>query len=522
MDLLKTYIQVPSYKQSTSVQVTLDNDFNVNDNKPDIGRIIQEKGSLCVREIKPMQDKCLIRGILKFSVMYVADDGSACLQSMDGEITFEEMIHMDGLEEQDTVSVCWDMEDLRAGWIHSRKINMRSIIILHVKAVRTWEAEVATAMESKNNIWVQNRDVILNQCFFRGKDQLRVRDEFRIPSNRPNIMDIIWHQENLENVDIKLQDGYIRVQGQISVFALYKDEMMENTINDVEFMVMIDGRVDMQEVTQDMIPVIQIQMDSLSLEVRNDSDGEARKIGIEAVLTMDMQIYQEESVSVLQDIYSSQMQLLPEKTKLNLEQLVLKNKSSCPIRERMRMSRDAGKMLQLCHARADVKIDQMEIIDQGILVEGVVYLILLYISSDDKKPVNSTKMAVPFSYTIEAKDILKTDIYEVYPSLEQLSVTMTDSDEIEVKMMISLDAAVFSYTSVELVHQIREEALDYETLEAMPGIVGHRILPEDTLWSVAKTYYASPEDIKEVNDLEDEMLIVGKSILIVKNMEIFK
>ena len=522
MDLLKTYIQVQSYKQSTSVQVTLDNDFNVNDSKPDIRRIIQEKGSLCVREIKPMQDKCLIRGILKFSVLYVADDGNACLQSMDGEISFEEMVHMDGLEEQDSVSVRWDMEDLRAGWIHSRKINIRSILVLHVKAVRTCDAEVATAMESKNNVWVQNRDVILNQCFFRGKDQLRVRDEFRIPSNRPNILDIIWHQENLENIDIKLQDGYIRVQGQISVFALYRDEMMENTINDVEFMVMIDGRVDMQEITQDMIPIIQIQMDSLNLEVRNDSDGETRKIGIEAVLTMDMQIYQEENVSVLQDIYSSQMQLLPEKTKLNLEQLILKNKSSCPIRERMRMSREAGKMLQLCHARADVKIDQMEIIEQGIFVEGVVYLILLYISSDDQKPVNSAKMVVPFSYTIEAKGISKMDIYEVYPSLEQLSVTMTESDEIEVKMMISLDASVFTYTSAEMVQQIREETLDYEKLEAMPGIVGHRVLPGDTLWSVAKTYYASPEDIKEVNNLEEEQLIVGKPILIVKNMEIFK
>ena len=114
------------------------------------------------------------------------------------------------------------------------------------------------------------------------------------------------------------------------------------------------------------------------------------------------------------------------------------------------------------------------------------------------------------------------DIYEVYPSLEQLSVTMTESDEIEVKMMISLDASVFTYTSAEMVQQIREETLDYEKLEAMPGIVGHRVLPGDTLWSVAKTYYASPEDIKEVNNLEEEQLIVGKPILIVKNMEIFK
>ena len=29
MDLLKTYIQVPHYKKNVSVQITLDNDFNV-------------------------------------------------------------------------------------------------------------------------------------------------------------------------------------------------------------------------------------------------------------------------------------------------------------------------------------------------------------------------------------------------------------------------------------------------------------------------------------------------------------
>ena len=46
MNLSKTYIRVPMYKNSASVQMTLDNDFNVPDTKPDIERLIQEKGTL--------------------------------------------------------------------------------------------------------------------------------------------------------------------------------------------------------------------------------------------------------------------------------------------------------------------------------------------------------------------------------------------------------------------------------------------------------------------------------------------
>ena len=36
MNLSKTYIQVPTYKHAVSFQVTLDNDFNVPDARPDM------------------------------------------------------------------------------------------------------------------------------------------------------------------------------------------------------------------------------------------------------------------------------------------------------------------------------------------------------------------------------------------------------------------------------------------------------------------------------------------------------
>ena len=522
MNLSKTYIQVPSWKRTSSIQMTLDNDFNVSDSKSDIERIVQEKGKLNVQEIKPMDDKCLVRGTLDFGILYIGDDGSGQLQSMEGEIRFEEVVNMDGLRETDTVWIRWDLEDLRAGLINSRKVNLRSIVVLHFEGRRVEEEEVAIALEQEPGRWTQNKQLPLTMLYLQGKDQIRVKEEMTIPANRPNMMSIIWHQENMDHLDVKLQDGYVLIRGQMSLFVLYRDEMMDNTVNDVELNVPFEGRMEMIDVRQEMIPDVKVRLDQVKLDIRNDSDGEARILGIEAILVTENRIYREEVLNLLKDIYAPDRTYLPEKKMVNIEHLALKNKSQCPVRERVKLKRDLARMLQICHTKADVKIDQMEVTEEGIDVEGVVSLQILYISSDDHKPVNSAKAMVPFNYTIEAGSISKKDVFDVYPSVEQLNVTMTDSDEIEVKMVISLDATIFKIVSVEVVSQVLEEALDYKKIEAMPGMIGHMVGSEDTLWALAKQYYASPEDIREMNGLDGDKLPVGESILIMKNMEIFK
>ena len=313
MNLSKTYIRMLVYKNNASVQMTLDNDFNVPDMKPDIERLIQEKGTLHIRDIKPSKDKCIIRGELSFGVLYMGDDGSGQLQSIEGAIPFEETVNMDGLQEMDQMSVRWDMEDLRTGLINSRKISVRSILVLHVSAIRMGEEEVATAMEDGEDLWARNRVCTLSQRCVSQKDQLRIREEAPIPANRPNMMDIIWYQENLENLEMKLQDGGVLIRGQLSIFLLYRDETLENPVNDVELNVPVEGRIDFSDVTQEMIPDIRVHMDHLNLDIRSDKDGEARVVGVEAVLAAEMNIYQEETLKPVSythlDVYKRQMRI---------------------------------------------------------------------------------------------------------------------------------------------------------------------------------------------------------------------
>lgn len=61
------------------------------------------------------------------------------------------------------------------------------------------------------------------------------------------------------------------------------------------------------------------------------------------------------------------------------------------------------------------------------------------------------------------------------------------------------------------------EPIDTARKAAMPGIVGYVVKKGDTLWSVARKYYATTESIKEVNGLESDLINEGDKIIVVKS-----
>ena len=66
---------------------------------------------------------------------------------------------------------------------------------------------------------------------------------------------------------------------------------------------------------------------------------------------------------------------------------------------------------------------------------------------------------------------------------------------------------------------MKEEALDYEKIRKIPGIVGYVVKEGDTLWSIAKTYFTTVESIREQNEEVSEIK-PGDKLLIVKEIGI--
>ena len=64
---------------------------------------------------------------------------------------------------------------------------------------------------------------------------------------------------------------------------------------------------------------------------------------------------------------------------------------------------------------------------------------------------------------------------------------------------------------------IKEEPLDYDAIQKIPGIVGYIVKEGDSLWSIAKNYFTTVESIQEQNEGVEEVN-PGDRLLIVKEM----
>ena len=104
-------------------QITLDDDFNVPDSKPDVIRLIQDKGEIKIEEINLTSGHIWLKGVLKFQVLYRSDQEEHKINSMTGEIPFQESLAIDGINEYDTAKIRGQIEDLTMGIINSRKLS---------------------------------------------------------------------------------------------------------------------------------------------------------------------------------------------------------------------------------------------------------------------------------------------------------------------------------------------------------------------------------------------------------------
>lgn len=250
-----------------------------------------------------------------------------------------------------------------------------------------------------------------------------------------------------------------------------------------------------------------------------DNDGEDRVLDVEVVLEMAIKIYQDESLELLSDIYSTVVDLRPIWKETSYETLIVKNNSKTRLNDRVKINKNQPGILQICHAVASPKIDEVNVIEDGLEVDGVLEVQILYISSDDNIPLNTIKSMIPFTQIIEVKEVNENNIFDINAKLEQLSVMMLDSEEIEVKAGIGLNTIVFDKFNTRIISDLEVAEFDKEEIQAMPSIIGYIVKQGDTLWDISKRYHTTRLDLMELNGLEDEYIKEGDKIIITKQVD---
>ena len=257
------------------------------------------------------------------------------------------------------------------------------------------------------------------------------------------------------------------------------------------------------------------------IDMRMDEDGEMRVLGVEATLEVRMILYEEENMQILDDAYSLEKRCDVQREEKKLECLLMQNHSKCKVAERLSVPEIKDDILQICHSSAKIRIENTTVLEQGLQVEGVLHVGFLYVKPDDGIPFDVWQGMVPFSCLLESNETSKDMSYDLFGTVEQLSIGLLGSDEIEVKAVLSICSFMKKPLIIENIENISYQSIDMKEQDVSPGIIGYIVKEEDKLWDLAKKYSTTVESIAKVNNLDKMELKCGQKILIYKeNMSI--
>lgn len=513
MELIKRRIHMNRRGSGMTAQMTLDDDFIVPDAMDDVERLILERGDIRIEAVRNQGERVLVKGMLMFRVLYRTPEGH--MMTLAGNIPFEETVNVPGLKETDEIRLTWELDDLNIEMINSRKISAKALITFHVQAERTEDVEAVTELKHGGDAETLMKTARIAVPAVRKKDTFRLKKNLEVPGNRPEIETLLWQDVELRDVHIRPLDDRILIEGELMVFLIYAGGESGMPVQCLEEIVPFSEEAALSGADEEMIPFIPVRIVHKEAEACPDADGEMREIRLDVVLEADISLYEEEEIEFLCDLYALDREVVPEMQEMCFERILTKNTMKTRIQEKIEIP-GKYRILQICHSAGTVKVDDVEITDDGLLAEGVLEVVLLYMTADDRAPVSSHTELIPFRLPVEVPGIRPDCTFDLASMAEQVSAVMTGSDSVEIRASITLEALVMEPVCEPVICRVTEKPIDLEKLKQMPGIAGYVVQKGDTLWKIAREYHTSVDEIMEINRLENSEIRPGDRLILVK------
>ena len=486
-------------KADAFAQITIDDDYIIRDNKPDVLRVIYTRGDVMLEDARVGNGNVWITGKLQFKSLYQSDDSGFRLDSVLGEIPFQEKVVLDNAAEMTNISVDVSIEDLSVGIINSRKLMVRAVLNIAVKNMDEAMEYIAKPYPEDRHYQQKTKEIPMIEQVANKQDVVRVQRELLLPNSRTNIGSLLFYQVDFRNQENTLEEDCLKIQMDAQIMVLYRSEST-GEYECYETVVPIAGEVEVPGVRGDEFFWAKITPIEITLEPREDYDGEARMLGLDIALSVKLQVYREDKSEILVDVYSLEKELQIERKPVVVQQLLMKNLSKVRLIEQVHLEPNQQRILQICGCSGRITVDRVQKQEEGIQMEGVLAVDVLYNTTDDESVYAHSSSQTPFEQFIEIPGLTEnTDVW-TETQIEQLQVNLLDNTEYEIKAILQVCIMALDNQQIDNIANIEELPLDMDALTKQPGMIGYVRKEGEDLWDIAKKYHATAEDIIEIGD----------------------
>lgn len=513
INLIKEEIKTDKVICQKYSQTMIESDIIVPDVNPDIKKILEISGNACITQKMIQPDKVLLQGNVHMTVLYVPDStDSGKIKSLSASREFSHTIDCRGVTPEMQLTAEIASLSFDSTLINSRKLSLRCTPGINVKVSTAVILPISTDIEDNGNIALKKESLRLISETGAAESQIILRHQLELSAGKPPIGEILRVNAVPYSTELCIMDGKAVAKGQIKICMLYSADTPDEEIQFMEYLLPFTEILDIDGITEGMEGEIDYNVNDMYYEIRDDSDGEPRNLGIELVLNAAVKGSELYDIDAITDAYSLSNALDSTIKTYHVEQLLDNSTAEITHKDQAKLPQMLPPLRQVCDVSSNVNIDRITAENNHIIVYGTIHTNILYLSDDENTPVSEFNHNTEFSHDFTVLGVGTDTACDAGAFMEDVSYTLSGGDSLELRFVLGLSVKSLKTGDISIVDELSEYTP--ESCDELPCIVIYFVQKGDTLWNIAKRYRTTVDSIKALNNLDSDTIYPGQRIKI--------
>lgn len=485
--------------------VTVEGDVIIPDVKPDILNAINTNGTVCVYKKEIMDGKVRLDGSINLYIMYLPDNESDCVRSINTSLDFTHIMDIEEARENMTFEDDILIKSIECRVLNGRKVNIKANMSISVKLYSNESIEIISEIENNPDMQLLNNTFEVNSMLGRGTTKVYAKENISI-DNIDEVAEIMKMNLNISNKDIKISYNKVLAKADLNVKIMYLTE--DNRINVAKSQIPVMGFVDIPNVSEENICDTRYSIKNVVLKPNNN---ETHGIYIEAQIELTCSAYEKKEMNIIQDLYSPEKEVKFKQREIKAMTGKENIKDLVQINEQVQIPEIIG------HRLYDVEVNPMitseNILNDKIVYDGNVELKFMF-ESETTAMIDIKTIELPFNLSTDVKKIDKQSNLSTNISASTQDFIIGQNGNIDCRVNLEFEISVSKSRTVNIIEDLN---IEESTTEKNYSMVIYFVKQGDTLWEIAKKFRSTVEDIAEVNGIEDANKIkIGQQLFIPK------
>ena len=282
----------------------------------------------------------------------------------------------------------------------------------------------------------------------------------------------------------------------------------DNRINTVDVKLPIMGFIDMKDVNEQNPCDYDFEIKNMVIKPNSTTE---HSIYVEIEVGIMATSYVNQDINVIQDLYSPTANLKFEQNNIKMIQNKAMFEGTFSINQKEFIDIGDEKVYDV---DANVVTNNIRVNDNEILVSGNVHLVFTC-SLNAMTGIQTKKIDIPFENRMNCNGINSKANVNVKADILLEDFNIMPGGEVNVKLDIGLSVSSCNDVDLRLISNIekveKQDADDY-------NMVIYQVVPNDSLWKIAKKFNSTVKSIIDTNDLSSDKIMPGDQLFIEKYM----